>query len=115
MNIIACNNINSKTVRLEYTSSDDKPKRVPSYTISADKADEFVEKYNKQTKNMAKFTTAASILGGFTGLFTAKDKSIKTIPRIIIGTAAGFLASTFVAYKLNSYLMKKYNVKIYNE
>ena len=115
MKIVECNNINSKTVLLQYTSDKQKSASSKSYSISSDKADEFVTKYNRQAKVLANVTAATTITGALCGWLSAmpNPKIISSAIRIGCGAAAGFLLSTYGAYKFNDKLMDKYQVKQY--
>lgn len=116
MIITACGNINNNLVKLEYTSLRHKTNDMPSYTISADKADEFVKKYNKQSEIMTKTTLAVSLLCGVTGFISSGKKSnfMKKLLKTAIGVSAGFILSALTAYELNNRLMDKYDVKPFN-
>lgn len=107
---------NNNSVKLEYTSSGQKVNNMPSYTIRADKADEFVKKYNKQAEVMTKTTFVISLLSGVIGFISSGGKSnfVKRISKSVISAFTGFTLSAFTAYELNNRLMDKYNVKQFN-
>ena len=82
-------NLGNNKIRLDFRQSPGKPDNAPNYQIDVQKADEFVKKYNKQSKTLLNFTVLTSAAGAL----------------------AGFCAGTaFSASKKNS-LMKQYNIK----
>lgn len=106
-------NLGNNKIRLDFRQSPGKPDNAPNYQIDVQKADEFVKKYNKQSKTLLNFTVLTSAAGALAGFFAAiKAKSpIKVMLSIFIGTLAGLCAGTaFSASKKNS-LMKQYNIK----
>jgi hypothetical protein len=113
MKIVACGNINNNTV-LEYKSANNDSgfKNFRSFSIQSDKADEFVQKYNKQSKILSKFCTFSTVLGFLAGMWSGK-KFVTSVIKAGCGALFGFVCSSFVAYKYNDKLMEKYNVKSY--
>lgn len=111
MKIVACGNINNNTV-LEYKSVNSYSgfKSFRSYSITSDKADEFVQKYNKQSEILSKFCTVSTAIGFMAGLWSGK-KFVSSVIKAGVGAIAGFILSSFIAYKYNDKLMEKYNVK----
>lgn len=107
--------IDNNRVRLDFRNSPDKPKNTPSYAIEKSKADEFVNKYNIQEKNLCSFTMLAStILGGVGVIVGILKRSLKwTLIGLPIGVITGLgLGSIFSSKKKND-LMDEYNVKEY--
>ena len=47
--------LENNKVRLEYANTPSKPRYAPAYIISGKRADEFVQKYNKQSKTFFTF------------------------------------------------------------
>ncbi len=106
--------IENNQVRLDFKQSPGKPDNMPSYQIAEDKADEFVNKYNDQSKTLLKTTIITSILGGVIGIASAiKAKTGKL--KALIGFAGGTLAGFGIGVGFSSYhknrLMKQYNIK----
>ena len=110
MKIFACGNIDNNTV-LEYKSPSNYGfKSSCSFSIQSDKADEFVSRYNKQSEMMSKCCAIFSGIGFLIGLCSGK-KIVSSIVKAILGAFGGFIGSSFIAYKYNEKLMKKYDVK----
>ena len=106
--------IDNNQVRLDFKQSPGKPDNMPSYQIAADKADEFVNKYNDQSKSLLKLTVMTSILGGIIGLVAAlkiKTSKLKTVLGIAGGALAGFGAGVGISSYNKNRLMKKYDIK----
>ena len=112
MKITPSQNINNNTM-LMYASSMHKSNTMPVYVISADKADEFVKKYNKQASILGKITAAATISSFGTGFILSPKKSniLAKCWNACICALFGFLTSSYIAYNLNNKLMDKYNVR----
>lgn len=106
--------IENNQVRLDFKQSPGKPDNMPSYQINADKADEFVNKYNDQSKSLLKLTVFTSILGGIIGLVAGLKTKASTIKKLL-GLAGGALAGFGTGVGISVYnknrLMKKYDIK----
>ncbi len=107
-------NLGNNKVRLDFKQSPGKPDNTPSYEIEQTKADEFVSKYNDQSKFLLKATIASSIIGALIGLgisLKINASKLKSILGTIGGTLAGFGIGVGVSsYKKNS-IMKEYDIK----
>lgn len=116
-------NLENGRVRLDYKSSPKKPSNAPSYTISEDKADEFIHQYNFQTDNLQKIATACTIGGGLGGWLIAikkvaqrsKHRLFATAFGIPAGLVAGSLISAIISHEKKNNLMNKYDVEIYQK
>lgn len=101
-------------VRLEYSNSPSKPRYAPAYVISGERADEFVKKYNEQSKNLLRntlfMTVAGIIIGGGIGLsgrFTKLSLALKSSIGAIVGLISGMILSNHQKSKL----MDEYHVE----
>ncbi len=106
--------IENNQVRLDFKQSPGRPDNMPSYQIDANKADEFVNKYNDQSKTLFKITILTSILGGIIGLAAAiksKASKFKTFLGLAGGTLAGFGTGVGISSYTKNHLMKKYDIK----
>ncbi len=105
--------IDNNKVRLDFRKSPDRPDNPPSYQIDSTKADEFVNRYNSQSKNLNKFTlitvSVLTVLGFAAGML--KRSIVGSFAGIAGGILAGLsLGAAYSSYRKNS-LMDKYDVK----
>lgn len=108
------NNYTDKNARLEYENAPSKPRFAPAYIISGKRADEFVQKYNEQSKVLVKnsvfMTLAGGIIGCGMGLSNGTKKlglALKTFAGMLIGFASGIA----ISHHEKSKLMDKYHVE----
>lgn len=118
MKLIIGPNLIDNKVRLDFKASPENPKRIPSYTIQEDKADEFVKEYNTQAETLKKdakiYTGIGGVLGGILALISStKHKIFHSTLGLLIGITAGGLLSAIVSYEKKNNLMDKYNVEKY--
>lgn len=106
-------NIDNTTVRLDFRKSPVKPDYAPSYIIEKSKADEFVQKYNKQETKLFNITILTSALFAGLGWLAGRHKSnwLWKIFGIPTGIIAGASVGAMISSHNKSNLMDKYNVK----
>lgn len=109
-------NIDSTRVRLDFRNSPDKPKNIPSYEIEKSKADEFVNKYNIQEKNLFNFTMLlCGVFGGVGAVIGVLKRSFKwAVFGIPVGWLLGLGVGTVFSTQKKNELMDEYNVKEYS-
>lgn len=111
---LSVHNYTDKDARLEYENTPSKPRFAPAYIISGQRADEFVQKYNEQSKALVKnsvfMTVAGFVIGCGMGLSSGTKKlglALKSVAGAIIGLASGIA----ISHHEKSKLMDKYHVE----
>jgi uncharacterized membrane protein len=109
-------NISNNKVLLMYMATPDKPAKTPSYIISKENADEFVNMYNTQSKKLKNFSVISTLIGAFSGTIAGLTKKnlSKTLIYSLIGAISGMIVSTIYSYTKKNNLMDKYSVKKYS-
>jgi len=111
---LTVHNYTDQNARLEYENTPSKPRFAPAYVISGQRADEFVQKYNEQSKlliqNSIFMTIAGFFIGCGMGLSSGSKKlalAIKSTAGALIGLASGIAVSHHEKNKL----MDEYHVE----
>lgn len=84
-----------------------------TYSVPSEKSDEFVMKYNSQSKFLSRFVVFSTLACAIAGI-SKKGSFINNVFKSFLGAVYGFLISSFCVYKLNGRLMDKYEVKDVN-
>jgi len=107
-------NIGNNKVRLDFKQSPGKPDNTPSYVIDAASADEFVNKYNDQSKNLLNLTVFLSAAGAIISSAAALKKKVSKF-KTLISASAGCLTGFGFGVGVSSYkkhkIMEDYNIK----
>jgi len=111
---LSVQNYTDKKARLEYENTPSKPRFAPAYVISGQRADEFVQKYNKQSETLIKNSIFMTVAGFFTGLgmgLSSEVKKIRIATKSCIGALIGLSLGITISHHEKNKLMKKYNVE----
>lgn len=105
--------IDNNKVRLDFRKSPDRPQNPPSYQIDSSRADEFVNRYNLQAKNLNQLTMIAVSVFALFGFLSGMVK--RSILGSVLGMIGGILTGLGAGVAYSSYqknkLMDKYDVK----
>ena len=100
--------------RLEYANSPVKPRFAPAYVISGQRADEFVQKYNEQSKTLIKnsifMTLAGFVIGCGMGL-SSGAKKLGLALKSCAGALAGLAFGVGISHHEKNKLMDEYHVE----
>lgn len=100
--------------RLEYANTPSKPRFAPAYIISGQRADEFVQKYNEQSKSLVKNSIFMTIAGFLTGCGMGLSSGAKKIGLVLkssLGALAGLSLGIAVSHHEKNKLMEEYHVE----
>mgnify|MGYP006916039610 CR=1 FL=1 len=108
--------LGNNKVRLEYANTPSKPRYAPAYIISGKRADEFVQKYNEQSKTLVNnsilMTISGLIIGGGAAL-SKNSRPISVMIKSCIGGIIGLIAGIGISKHEKNKLMDKYHVEQY--
>ena len=108
--------LENNKVRLEYANTPSKPRYAPAYIISGQRADEFVQKYNEQSKtliNNSIFMTISGLIIGGGAALSKNSKLINVMLKSCIGGIIGLIAGIGISNHEKNKLMDKYHVEQY--
>lgn len=106
--------LDNNKAHLEYVNTPSKPRFAPSYIISGKRADEFVQKYNEQSKSLVKNSFIMTISGLIIGWGMGISKGAKTLNIFLkscLGALIGLGAGIAISKHEKNKLMDKYHVE----
>lgn len=111
---LSVQNYTDKNARLEYENTPSKPRFAPAYIISGQRADEFVQKYNEQSKALVKnsifMTFAGFVIGCGMGL-SAGAKKLAVVLKSGAGALIGLVSGVAISHYEKNKLMNEYHVE----
>ena len=106
--------LGNNKARLEYANTPSKPKFAPAYVISGQRADEFVQKYNEQSKMLVKnsiFMTIAGFVIGCGMSLSSDTKKLALALKSTAGAIVGLASGIAISHHEKNKLMDKYHVE----
>lgn len=98
--------LDNNRAHLEYVKSPYKPRYAPSYIVSGERADEFVNKYNAQSKALVKNSVLMTSLGLIIGCGMGLSQNSKKIS-LLIKSCAGALIGLGTGIAISQHEKKK--------
>ena len=111
---LSIQNYTDKKARLEYENTPSKPRFAPAYIISGQRADEFVQKYNKQSETLLKNSIFMTIAGFFIGCGMGLSQNSKKLSLALksgTGAIVGLCSGIAISHHEKNKLMDKYHVE----
>lgn len=106
--------LDNNKAHLEYINTPSKPRFAPSYVISGTRADEFVEKYNKQSASLMKNSCIMTVSGLVIGWGMALSKGAKALNVFLkscLGALIGLGTGIAISKHEKNKLMNEYHVE----
>ncbi len=111
---LSVHNYTDNNARLEYENAPSKPRFAPAYVISGQRADEFVQKYNEQSKTLIKNSIFMTVAGFFIGCgmgLSGNAKKMELVLKSSVGALIGLASGIAISHREKNKLMDKYQVE----